>query len=397
LHIAFVTTESPYGDASACGIAAYLRAIIPAIADAGHRVSVFANANEEKEFITENGRVKAYHFRLPSLHWYAAKIPLARRFAPLPLRQLEWSVALYRRVARASATAKIDVIESTEVGSLFLSRIAPLIIRLHGSERIFREYSALPLNPSVRWSDLLEGLSCNRAAAITAPSQFHANEIAKRRGWARERVHVISNPISTPLLKAASKFQRNGSNERIVLYTGRVAPVKGIETLIEAAKLVHRMDGSISFILAGPWQMPRPPEGYGLQTNGTSRNGIEWIGSQAQDALIDWYKRASLFVLPSNYESFGISVLEALVFGLPVVATKVSGAAEVMGTDCFTALVAPRDPRALAEKILGALNSQKRASAKAGVARMLERCHPDQVVAETLKLYAALQRNVGAK
>src|SRR5258705_11799400 len=79
LHIGFVTTESPYGDRSACGVAAYLRAMIPALVDTGHRVSVFANSKENNNFYAEAGRVSVYHFQLPSAHWYAAKAPLVRR------------------------------------------------------------------------------------------------------------------------------------------------------------------------------------------------------------------------------------------------------------------------------------------------------------------------------
>ena len=74
MHIGFVATESPYGDRSSCGIAAYLRAMIPALLDAGHRVTLFANSKENRNFLAEDGQVPVYHLRLPSLHWYAAKV-----------------------------------------------------------------------------------------------------------------------------------------------------------------------------------------------------------------------------------------------------------------------------------------------------------------------------------
>src|SRR5262249_12727209 len=145
LHIAFVTTESPYGNAEVCGIAAYLRALIPEIAGAGHEVSVFANALEERSFFAAE-RISVHHFRLPSLHWQTAKVPLMRGLVPLPLRQVEWSRAFYHLVARIAAKKRIDVIESTETGSMFLSRIAPLVIRLHGSELTFRMHSGRASN-----------------------------------------------------------------------------------------------------------------------------------------------------------------------------------------------------------------------------------------------------------
>jgi glycosyltransferase involved in cell wall biosynthesis len=398
LNIGFVTTESPYYDRGTCGIAAYLRALIPALADAGHIVTVFANSKEDKNFYAEDGRVAVYHFRLPSIHWYAAKVPGIRRFAPLPLRQVEWSAAFYGRVARIAAQRKLDVIESTEAGSLFLNRIAPLVIRLHGSELIFRKHSGNRLDLSVRWNDSLEAYSCKRAAAITAPSVFQANEITNHRRWRADRVRVIPNPISAVMLKASLQFARNGGSERVVLYTGRLAPIKGIETLLEAAKLVHSCDPSIRFVLAGPWQMPHPPAAYGLGLNRESANGIHWIGPQGQTEIIDWYKRAELFVMPSYYESFGISAVEAMAFGLHVVATDTSGLTEIIGNNGRGSFVPRGEAKALADAIIRSI-SQPRTRSENGVQSQIavQKYYPERVAAETIRLYESVRTGAARK
>jgi glycosyltransferase involved in cell wall biosynthesis len=387
MHIAFVTPESPYG--TGCGVAAYLRAIIPAIVNAGHRVTVAANAEENREFAMEGGRVNVCHFRLPSLHWQVAKISQVRNIATLPLRQLEWSLAFYLRVARLAGKTKIDVIESTEVGSLFLHRVAPLVIRLHGSERTFREHSGQPLNASVRWNDGLEAKACERASAITAPSKFHAKEIAKRRSWPIDRIQVIPNAISEELLLAASMFHRNGHNERIVLYAGRLAPVKGIDNLLEAAKKVRAIDPSINFVLAGPWQMPKPPESYGLQTD---QKGIAWIGPQTQEQICEWYKRASLLVMPSLYESFGIAAVEAMAFDVPVIAAEETAVVELAETGGPVSFVPKFNPNALADRILQTISTPNRHSVHPkGNKAILERFQPQVIADQTLKLYEALR------
>src|SRR5262245_52871743 len=106
-----------------CGIGAYQRAIIPGLVNAGHDVTVFANAKEEKTVRAEDGSVLVHHFRLPSLHWYSAKLPGLRQLTPLPLRQLEWSRGFQRKVASTAGKKTFDVIESTEVGSLFLNAL----------------------------------------------------------------------------------------------------------------------------------------------------------------------------------------------------------------------------------------------------------------------------------
>lgn len=392
MHIGFVATESPYGDRSSCGIAAYLRAMIPALLDAGHRVTLFAKSKERRNFLAEDGRVPVYHFRLPSLHWYTAKVPGLQQIAPLPLRQLEWSMAFYRQVARVAASTKFDVLESTETGALFLSRIAPLVIRLHGSEYAFRKHSGKSLDRSVRWNDYLEASSSRRAAAITTPSRFQANEIISQRGWPADRIRVIPNPISAPMLKAALQFQRNGQSEQVVLYTGRLSPVKGIETLLATAKLVHDQNPGITFVLAGPWQMPQSPETYGLKLNQKSVDGVRWVGPQDQTELIDWYKRSALFVMPSYYESFGISVVEAMAFGLPIVASDGGALSELVGNNSFSTLVPNRDARAFAAAIIK-LISAKRANHENGIiARAaIQRFHPQRIATETMELYQTVR------
>ncbi len=384
MHIGFVATESPYDDRSSCGIAAYLRAMIPALLDAGHRVTLFANSKERRNFLAEDGQVPVYHFRLPSLHWYTAKMPGLQRIAPLPMRQVEWSMAFYRQVARVATSTKFDVLESTETGALFLSRIAPLVIRLHGSEYAFRKHAGKSLDLNVRWNDSLEANSSRRAVAITTPSRFQANEIISHRGWPADRVRVIPNPISETMLKAALQFERNGGSEQIVLYTGRLAPVKGVETLLATAKIVHDQNPGVTFVLAGPWQM--------LELNQKSVDGVQWVGPQDQAELIDWYKRSALFVMPSYYESFGISVVEAMAFGLPVVASDGGALSELVGNNGCGTLVPNRDPRAFADAIIQ-LISAKRANHENGlIARAaVQRFHPQRIAAETMELYQTVR------
>jgi len=366
-----------------------LRAIVPAVADAGHDVTVIANAKEPKSFTAEDGRVAVRHFRLPSRHWYSAKLPLVKAYVPLPLRQFEWSRAFYREAARVAAQRKIDVIESTEAGSLFLNRVAPLVIRLHGSERTFRQHSGLPLTPSVRCNDWLEAIASKRASAITSPSEFHANEMTRRRGWPDGQVRVIPNPISQTLVNAATAFHRNGNSERIVLYTGRLSPVKGIQTLLDAAKLVRASDPTVTFVLAGPWQMPMPPHSYGLTLNQQSVFGVRWIGPIEHKALFDWYRRAALFVMPSFYESFGISVLEAMAFGLPTVCTRVGSAADACSAEKTNAVVEAGNPQQLAAAVTQLLNDSKMRLALGSGARnhILQELSPAEIVRRNLSLY----------
>lgn len=384
-----MATESPYNNGQGAGIAAYLRAIIPPLLGAGHRVTLFAAAGETKDFAAENGQVSVHHTRLPSAHWYLSKVPVLRQLAVLPLRQLEWSIAFYRQVSLVAAREKIDVLECGESGALFLKRIAPLVIRLHGSEFAFRKHAGMPVDLSVRCNDLLEAYSSNRAVAITTPSQFQANEIVERRGWSASRVRVIPNPISPDIWKAAATSNTNGNVERLVFYSGRLAPVKGIEVLLEAAKRIHHDDPTTTFVMAGPWQMPKPPEAYGLELNRKSSDGVLWIGPQQPSELMNWYQRAMLFVMPSYFESFGISVVEAMAFGLPVVCTRAGGVPEIVDDGVTGLIVEPGDASQLAESISRLLGdrAERQRLGQAAREKVLREFDPLKVAEQNLDLY----------
>jgi glycosyltransferase involved in cell wall biosynthesis len=389
LNIGFVATESPYDNGHGAGIAAYLRAMIPPLLSAGHRVTLFAAAEETRDFEAENGQVRVHHRRLPAAHWYLAKVPVLKQLAVLPLRQLEWSLAFYRQVSLVAAREKIDVLECGESGSLFLQSIAPLVIRLHGSEFAFRKHSGLSLDLSVRGNDLLEAYSSNRAAAITTPSQYQANEIVKRRGWKSNRVRVIPNPISTDVWQAAAEPFRNGNAERIVFYSGRLAPVKGIEVLLKTAKRVHEDDSNTTFVLAGPWQMPEPPAAYGLELNRKSEDGVLWLGPLKPSELHNWYKRAMLFVMPSYFESFGISVVEAMAFGVPVVCTRAGAIPETVDDGITGVIVEPGDVAQMAESIsrLLADDTVRKSMGQAAKEKVLRDFDPLKVIEQNLELY----------
>ena len=397
MNIGFAATESPYESCGTGGIASYLRAIIPALLEAGHRVTLFAGARETQTFLAEGERVEVYHIKLPSMHWYASRVPLARQIIPLPLRQIEWSVAFYRLIASVTRKRKLDVLECTETGALFLNRIAPVVVRLHGSELTFRKYAELPINLSVRLNELLESRSCDRAQAVTSPSTAQASEIIRRRSWSPDRIRVIPNPISADMLKAASEHKPTNDVglEHWALYAGRLAPVKGIEPLLESAKRIHDSFPNVTFVFAGPWQMPHPPEMYDLELNRRSKHGVLWIGPQQPSQLIEWYRRADVFVMPSYYETFGIGVVEAMAFGFPVIATRSGGLPEVVEDGVTGILVQPGDSEALAAAISHLLNEPelRQRMGKAGRERVLADFTVGQVLPPTLQVYQSLSRN----
>ncbi len=399
MHIGFVTPESPL-DGAGGGIASYLRTILPALVQAGHRVSLFTGAKETGIYRRDGGSLTVYRLRLPGLHWYLARLPLAARTVALPLRQVEWSTRFYQVISQAARCDPPDVLEATEVGGLFLHHIAPLVIRLHGSEYVFRRHTGQPITLSARLNHQMEMRICRRAAGLTSPSSHQARLAAAELGWPATRIQAIPNPLSPEILDAAammteSDIARRGSDQPIVLYTGRLAPVKGTEVLLAAIPHVLEACPQARFVLIGPWQMPGPPEDWGL-IEGSHRifgERVRWLGPLPWSDLIDWYRQATLFVMPSYYETFGLSVAEAMAFGLPVVASRAGALPELIEHGVTGLLTPSGQVEGLAQSMVGLLDDPdlRQRLALAARAHVLTRYTPSALALRMCAFYETIR------
>lgn len=396
MHIGFLTFESPYGS-KGCGVAAYLRAMIPALLSAGHRVTLIAPAAEsDREH--RDGPVRTLPVKLPNAHWYMSKVPVAKNLLTLPLRELEWSLEFRRSVERAMREDPMDVLEVTELGSWWVSRNAPVpvVARLHGSEFTFSKYTGQPVTTGSALSRNLQRSALNQAAAVTAPSRSHAAEVTREMNWPEKHVAVVPNAISQEMLALASEPCAPGQSESspMILYTGRLAPVKGTSILLEAAEEVLKQFPAAEFVLAGPWQMPFPTKAWADRTGLAKR--ISWTGPQSQRQLAELYRRAAVFVMPSFYETFGISCLEAMAFGAPVVSTQAGALVEVI--DEKVGMTVPTgDPKKLAGAICRLLADAglRRRLGAAGRERVLANYTPEAVRDAMVGVYR--QASTGAR
>ena len=128
--------------------------------------------------------------------------------------------------------------------------------------------------------------------------------------------------------------------------------------------------------------------------NGT-RKHVQMLGHVPWQKLADLYRHAGVFVMPSHYETFGISVIEAMAFGLPVVATHVGGLPEVVEDGVTGILVPPKDSKALAEALLQLLRDPDLSArmGQAGRERVRSEFTVDRIVSQTLDVYKSVVRN----
>lgn len=149
----------------------------------------------------------------------------------------------------------------------------------------------------------------------------------------------------------------------MLLFVGRIEPLKGIDTLIQALAILRSRGVSVCMAviggepddMAGGAAVSPDSEMARLRTL-REQAGLEdmvtFLGKRAQDTLPYYYSAAEVVVVPSHYESFGMVALEAMACGVPVVASQVGGLAYLVqdGVTGFTVPV--DDPQALAERLL---------------------------------------------
>ena len=163
-------------------------------------------------------------------------------------------------------------------------------------------------------------------------------------------------PISKPLARRALGF---GPNERIVLQVGRMVPRKGVDNVIRGfARLVrdHGVEARL-IVVGGESAEPDPsatPE-LGRLMAIACEEGVErrvtFTGRRQRDALKHYYSAADVFVSTPAYEPFGMTPLEAMASGTPVVGANVGGIKYTVRSAETGYLVRPDDPDGLAERL----------------------------------------------
>lgn len=187
-------------------------------------------------------------------------------------------------------------------------------------------------------------------------------------------------------------------HERVIIVVANLIPYKGHADLLEAASMVLKQIPETIFLLVG--------EDRGIQKN-LERQAIALrildrvrLMGRRQD-VPQILAASDLSVLPSHEEGFSNVILESMAAGLPVVATCVGGNPEAVVDGVTGWLVPPRNPKALAAKMIDLLNNPAKARiwGERGRRRVKEHFATERMVAKHLKLYqsaseTAAQRNL---
>jgi len=210
-----------------------------------------------------------------------------------------------------------------------------------------------------------------------------------RLGIPKARIRRLPNCVNVEVFHPSRKKE-----DDLILFVGRINAGKGLHVLLEALKCLKH---PVRLVVIGPpgWdskyfnQMLRLIEKENLK----GKHKVEYDGDKSQKDIVEWYQRASIFVLPPvNYEALGIVNLEALACETPVIATNVGGIPEVIHSGENGILVKPNDAIKLADAIQYLLDNEsiRKKFGKEGRKLVVSDFSTKAVIRKLVKIYEQL-------
>jgi len=180
----------------------------------------------------------------------------------------------------------------------------------------------------------------------------------------------VNLDLFRPIKREIARWHLGLNGDNIILFVGRIVPLKGIDNLLKAITYLER-ERRIKLVVIGGDEHSQA-EMQRLKSLSQSlkiHESVIFLGLVKQEMLPFFYSAADLCVVPSYYESFGLVVLESLACGTPVVATKVGGAESVIRHGETGYVVMDNDPCGLADKIALSLSTSNGNTASVGSVR----------------------------
>jgi len=266
----------------------------------------------------------------------------------------DWKVLF--RLRRELKNFRPQILQTFLFHANFLGRIAAALAGVPhcvSGIRVAERRSRWPL-----WLDRLTNRLVDTNVCVSrAVADFSASEA----GLATSKLEVIPNGVDVDAFAGAAPVERSSlglpAEARIVLSVGRLDPQKGLTYLIDAAVGLASRFPDVHFVFVGNGPQRRELEGRVASLKLTGR--MHFLGWRPDVPGI--LTLATCLVLPSLWEGMPNVVLEAMAAGLPVVATRVEGVAELVVPGETGILVAARSASELTEGLSQVLSAPERA------------------------------------
>jgi D-inositol-3-phosphate glycosyltransferase len=170
------------------------------------------------------------------------------------------------------------------------------------------------------------------ADRVICATELEGASLRQLYGAREEQIAVIPLGVDLerfrPTAKRDARTRLGLSDERIILFVGRIEPLKGLDILINAAALLESdVDCTVMVVGGDEASQQQVDELTELARDRGIEHRVAFVGAVDHEKLPLYYNAADVCVVPSHYESFGLVAVEAMASGVPVVASRVGGLA----------------------------------------------------------------------
>lgn len=333
MNIAFISYWScpleRLGVLNAGGMNVYVYNLAVSLGKLGHKVDIFTKTHSTKEqkILELNQNIRLIHLPVTYKDPYLDINPYANNLTKyIRSNNLHYDV-LHSHYFYSALIAKV-LADKLKIPSLVTFHTTAAVKNIYGgSKDKKREKSETVI---VRNSD-----------AVIASTELEKHDLMKYYYTDPKKIFVISPGVNHRIFKYHSKISSRNKlqlplSKKIILFVGRIDPIKGIDLLIKAvadlAKKYPDFENKFRVLLIGGdiksrnfWRNQEVIKIKNLISSRKLDCCVKFLGSKAHNLLPFYYCAADIVVMPSFYESFGLVVLEAMACRSAVVASKVGG------------------------------------------------------------------------
>lgn len=347
--------SAPLGGRETGGLNVYVRELARELAERGHKVDVFTrrvDADAPETVPLADGPARLIHIDAGPAE-YVAKDAL-----PAHLEDFEEGVVGFARREQV----EYDVLHS----HYWMSGVAgeklkarwgvPHVAMFHTLAEAKSSSRAGEREPAQRVE--AERLIARQADRIVVAGQDERQILVRSYGASAERIAVVPCGVNLDLFQPIEKQEarrRLGleDDDRILLFVGRIEPLKGVDILLGAAAQVEAESDCFVLVIGGDSSTPDGEMAHlrDLASELGIAERVKFLGAVEHERLPMFYSAADVCVVPSFYESFGLVALESMACGTPVVASRVGGLAGFVRDGETGYLIPWRCPEPFAERI----------------------------------------------